>query len=55
MILAHNHPSGDVEPTNADKTFTTMMIDAGKLFDVKVIDQSLLAVREGISAFLNLA
>ena len=32
-----------------------MLLDAGKLFEVKVIDQLLLAVGEGISAFLNLA
>lgn len=38
LILAHNHPSGDVEPSNADKTVTETLVRAGKLLDVKILD-----------------
>jgi len=38
LILAHNHPSGDVEPSNADKQVTETLVGAGKLLDVKILD-----------------
>jgi DNA repair protein RadC len=34
VILAHNHPSGNVEPSSADKTVTEALVGAGKLLDV---------------------
>jgi DNA repair protein RadC len=34
VILAHNHPSGNIEPSNADKTVTEALVSAGKLLDV---------------------
>ena len=51
VILAHNHPSGDVEPSNADKTITTMLVDAGKLLDVKVIDHVIIGSKGGYFSF----
>lgn len=37
-ILAHNHPSGDPEPSMADVNLTYKLIDACKLVDVRVLD-----------------
>jgi DNA repair protein RadC len=37
VILAHNHPSGNIEPSNADKTVTETLVGAGKLLDVQII------------------
>ena len=51
VILAHNHPSGDVEPSNADKIVTTTLIDAGKLLDVKVIDHVIIGSKGGYYSF----
>ena len=52
IIIAHNHPSGDVDPSNADKTFTTMLVDAGKrLLDVKVIDHVIIGSKGGFFSF----
>ena len=51
VILAHNHPSGDVEPSNADKIVTTTLIDAGKLLDVKVIDHVIIGSKGGYFSF----
>jgi DNA repair protein RadC len=51
VILAHNHPSGDVEPSNADKTVTSMLVDAGKLLDVKVIDHVIIGSKGGYFSF----
>lgn len=38
MILAHNHPSGNLKPSHPDKTLTNKLIKAGELMDIKVMD-----------------
>jgi DNA repair protein RadC len=38
LIVAHNHPSGDVTPSTEDILVTRQIIDAGKLLDVEVLD-----------------
>jgi DNA repair protein RadC len=38
LILAHNHPSGTLTPSNADKALTMKIKNAAVLFDVKVLD-----------------
>lgn len=38
IILAHNHPSGDLSPSEEDQRITERLIDAGKLLGIKVYD-----------------
>lgn len=38
VILAHNHPSGNPEPSNADHQITKRIIDALAMIDVRVLD-----------------
>lgn len=38
IILAHNHPSGNLEPSRADHVLTEKMIAAGKTMDIRVVD-----------------
>ena len=38
VILAHNHPSGVAEPSQADKGITKRIVDAFSLLDIKVLD-----------------
>jgi len=38
IILAHNHPSGDTHPSDADIQLTKRMVDAGKIMDIPVVD-----------------
>ena len=38
IILAHNHPSGNPNPSNEDLEITKKLIEAGKLIDIKIID-----------------
>jgi DNA repair protein RadC len=38
VILAHNHPSGVAEPSQADELITTRLRDALALIDVRVLD-----------------
>ena len=38
IILAHNHPSGNLQPSSADKDLTIKIIYACKYFDISVFD-----------------
>jgi len=38
VILAHNHPSGVAEPSQADKNITSRLVDALRLVDIRVLD-----------------
>lgn len=38
LVLCHNHPSGNLLPSVADKQLTRKMADAGKLMDLPVLD-----------------
>lgn len=38
VIFAHNHPSGDTTPSQADRQITRHLMDALKLIDVRVLD-----------------
>ena len=38
IILVHNHPSGDSEPSIEDKEITERLMEAGELLDIKVLD-----------------
>jgi DNA repair protein RadC len=51
LILAHNHPSGNVEPSSADKQVTETLVKAGKLMDVKIIDHLIIGATGGFFSF----
>ena len=38
VIFAHNHPSGNPEPSTADKQITERLVSALQLIDVRVLD-----------------
>ena len=38
IILAHNHPSGTLKPSEADKQLTAKLSTAAKSLDIKVLD-----------------
>ena len=38
LIFAHNHPSGEAEPSNADKALTQTLKTALALVDIRVLD-----------------
>ena len=38
IILAHNHPSGNLIPSEIDKSMTKKLIDGGKLLDIRILD-----------------
>ena len=38
IILSHNHPSGNLKPSQSDINLTKKILEAAKLFDIKVLD-----------------
>ena len=38
IILVHNHPSGNMRPSEADQRITKVIVEAGRLMDIKVHD-----------------
>jgi DNA repair protein RadC len=42
IILAHNHPSGELSPSQADISLTKKLTEGGKLLDIYVFDHVIL-------------
>lgn len=50
VILAHNHPSGDPEPSEDDITITRRLIEAGKILGIEVTDHIIIS-KNGFFSF----
>ncbi|PXY00356.1 JAB domain-containing protein [Halomonas sp. LBP4] len=53
VIFVHNHPSGDPEPSDADRRITQRLKEALGLFDIRVIDHIVVG-SEGCESFAEL-
>lgn len=49
IIIAHNHPSGNTEPSEADFSFTRRMVDAGEVMGIEVLDHFIIGENEYLS------
>ena len=38
IIISHNHPSGNINPSKTDELITKKIVEAGKLLDINVLD-----------------
>ena len=57
MILAHNHPSGDVTPSSEDIKITKQLVSAGQVIGIRVSDHIILgssSPHESSKPFLSL-
>jgi DNA repair protein RadC len=52
IILAHNHPSGNLQPSQADIDLTRRMKEGGKLLEIQVLDHVILT-SEGYYSFAD--
>ena len=43
IILCHNHPSGELTPSDEDVKFTKLIVDAGELLGIKVLDHLIIS------------
>jgi DNA repair protein RadC len=49
LVLAHPHPSGVAEPSQADELITKRLVSALSLVDIRVLDHMIIAGGEVIS------
>ncbi|MGI9134043.1 MAG: JAB domain-containing protein, partial [Rhodoferax sp.] len=49
LVLAHNHPSGSVQPSRADEALTSTLKAALALIDVRVLDHIIVAPGQSCS------
>jgi DNA repair protein RadC len=50
LVLVHNHPSGDPEPSKDDIAVTDKIVEAGKLLDIRILDHLII----GKGSFVSL-
>ena len=51
VILCHNHPSGNLKPSQADLQLTRKLVEAGKTLDIAVLDHLII----GDDSYLSFA
>jgi len=51
IILAHNHPSGNLKPSNSDVQLTKKIVAAGKIMEVPILDHIII----GDNAYFSFA
>lgn len=52
IILAHNHPSGNLKPSGNDEKLTKNLVTAGKLLDMQVLEHIILT-NDSFYSFAN--
>ena len=50
IVIAHNHPSGNLTPSNADFELTQKLKDGAKLLDLSILD-SIIISKDGYYSF----
>jgi DNA repair protein RadC len=49
IVLAHNHPSGDVSPSQDDIDLTRRLIKAGEIIGIDILDHIIIASADFMS------
>ena len=49
LIVAHNHPSGETDPSAADRAVTSRMKQALALLDIRLLDHCIVGGRQSLS------
>lgn len=53
IILTHNHPSGDMKPSQADINTTRTIVEAGKIMSIQVLDHLIIGEDDRYYSFLD--
>lgn len=51
IVISHNHPSGDIEPSKPDKSFTDRIVAAGELIGIEVLDHVIVSASADYYSF----
>jgi DNA repair protein RadC len=49
VIMVHNHPSGELKPSEADKDLTDRLIQVGRILSIKIIDHLVISTKSYLS------
>lgn len=49
IVISHNHPSGNPDPSDADQTSTDQLIAAGKILGIELIDHVIVTKKSYLS------
>ena len=49
IIIGHNHPSGNPEPSEADLLFTRRMVESGQMIGIDLLDHFVVGSRSYVS------
>jgi DNA repair protein RadC len=49
LVLVHNHPSGDPEPSEEDLSITRRLVQTGELLGIGILDHVIIAARGVVS------
>ena len=52
IVISHNHPSGNLNPSDADRAITKKIKQASEIFDIKMIDH-IIITHLGYFSFLD--
>ncbi len=52
LIVVHNHPSGNVQPSNEDRNITKRLHESGKLLDIQLLDH-VIVTENGFFSFAD--
>lgn len=47
FIAIHNHPSGNLEPSQEDKDITKRLLECGRILDIRMMDHMIVAGESG--------
>jgi DNA repair protein RadC len=53
VLVAHNHPSGEVSPSNEDRSVTRKLIAAGELIGIALLDHVILGEEDTFYSFVE--
>ena len=51
IIVAHNHPSGNIEPSAEDLSITRQLVEAGKILGIPLHDHIIVTEENGFMSF----
>ena len=53
MVISHNHPSGILKPSSADKQLTDKIKEAGRRMDINLLDHIILSPERTFYSFAD--
>lgn len=53
LYMAHNHPSGNMSPSQVDKMLTEKLKQAGALLDIRIMDHVIITSENGYYSFAD--